>query len=166
MRYTTLIDITQCDALYTNTNIRLVYLHLVLKAGYHDHDKDIVNTSIRRLAADVGISVSATRHAIKQLAKYKMVNQAKGVFAVRKWCPEQPITTRQKLQQQKQQQDAAAAAAAERRAKAKLQREEEQRRAELKAQGKSSLDVYKDMLRQRAADGDAAAIDKLNQLGE
>ena len=102
MRYTTLIDITQCEALYTNINIRLVYLHLVLKAGYHDHDKDIVNISIRRLAADVGISVSATRHAIKQLVKYKMVNQAKGALAVRKWCPEQPITTRQKLQQQKQ----------------------------------------------------------------
>lgn len=165
MRYTTLIDISQAPQLYNNTNIRLVYLHLVLKAGYHDHDKDIVVTSIRRLASEVGITVSATRHALKALKKYTMISTGKGAISVRKWCPEQPITTRQKQRAQQLQQDKDASAAAERRALAKKQREDQAYFDNLKAQGKTSLDAYKDKLRERAAQGDTEAIERLKQLG-
>ena len=69
MRYTTVIDISDYRHIYKSANCRLVYLHLVLKAGYHDDDRDIVDVSIRNLAMRVGISVSATRHALRMLEK-------------------------------------------------------------------------------------------------
>lgn len=165
MRYTTVIDISLIPELYKNLNIRLVYLHLVLKAGYHDNDKDIVVTSLRRLANDAGLTVSATRHALRMLKRYQMVNIGKGAMAVRKWCPEQPISTRAKQAKQQQQMDRDQAAAAERRAMAKKHREDQRFAEELKANNKSSLDVYKDKLREDAAHGDAWAAERLKQLG-
>lgn len=163
MRYTTIIDISQAPALYRNLNVRLVYLHLALKAGYHDHDRDICVTSIRRLAADVGISVSATRHALKLLLRYKMIAQGTTAYSVRKWCEEQPISTRRKSQQLQAQQDQQQAAAKERKDLAKRQREDRKYFEDLKAQGLTSLDVYKAKLRERAAQGDAEAAELLKR---
>ena len=67
MRYTTIIDITELPSIYRNHNARLVYLHLVLKCGYHDTDRDLTDTSIRQLSAAVGLTIAATRHALLQL---------------------------------------------------------------------------------------------------
>lgn len=164
MRYTTLIDISQCAPLYRNTNVRLVYMHMALKAGYHDHDRDIISISVRRLAAEVGLTISATRHALKMLLRYKMIAQGKGCYSVRKWCEEQPITTRAKSTRQQQQAAQQDAAAKERRARAKEQREDRRYFENLKAQGLTSLDVYKAKLRERAEAGDAEAAERLKQL--
>lgn len=165
MRYTTIIDISQARQLYANQNVRLIYLHMVLKAGYHDNDKDIVVTSIRRMADDVGISISATRHALKMLEKWKMIDKGKGFYSVRKWCLEQPITTRSKTAKQQQQQERDAAAVAERRAVDKKLREEKKYQESLKAQGKTGLQIYIENLRQRAAHGDEEAAQLLKKYG-
>lgn len=94
MRYTTIIDISAAPALYKSINARLVYLHICLKAGYHDNDRDLYYCSIRRLADEVGISVSACRFAVALLEKSKMLVHNKSVWRVRKWFLEPAITTR------------------------------------------------------------------------
>lgn len=94
MRYTTIIDITASRELYGNINVRLVYLHLCLKAGYHDNDRDMIRTSIRTLAADVGITTSAVRHAIRMLEKYGLLKRQPQWWAVRKWVPTEEPTKR------------------------------------------------------------------------
>lgn len=96
MRYTTLIDIREWPSLYRNLNVRLVYLHLTLAAGYHDQNRDVIVVSIRQLAADVGITVAATRHALKMLTKVNLIktNPSKSAILVRKWLSEQTVSKR------------------------------------------------------------------------
>ena len=109
MRYTTLIDISELP-IYRNVNCRLVYLHLTLKAGYHDSDRDIVLTSIRRLAADVGITDAACRHAISQLEQAQLLTRTGGVWMVKKWLLQmEPITTRATTKRQQRAAEAEAA---------------------------------------------------------
>lgn len=158
MRYTTLIDISEIPAAYRCVNARLLYLHLCLKAGYHDEDRDICALSIRSLAADCGITVSATRHALKVLAKYSLIEQRDGVIIVKKWVEQKAISKRE---------------AAKTVPTVAAEREREQRRADereaehkallrdLKEQGKSSLDAYFDMLEKKAAEGDIEAAETL-----
>lgn len=88
MRYTTLIDITEFPRVYKNHNARLVYLHMVLKSGYHAEDKDQIRTSIRRVAMSVGLTVSATRHALAQLERDGLLQRIEGGWSVRKWVLE------------------------------------------------------------------------------
>lgn len=85
MRYTTIIDLSEFPELYRNRNIRDVYVHLVLKSGYHDDDRDQVHTSQRRLSAELGISLNAVRHALRQLIKAELLYQVDGKFFVKKW---------------------------------------------------------------------------------
>lgn len=97
MRYTTIIDLSE-SALYRNHNVRLVYLHLVLKSGYHDQDRDLITVSIRNLAASVGLSVSATRHAVAQLEAVQLLRHEGSTWRVRKWIAVDPPTARPKQQ--------------------------------------------------------------------
>lgn len=163
MRYTTLIDISQAPQLYRNINVRLVYLHLVLKAGYHTQDRDIVPTSVRRLAADVGITESAVRHAIKQLTAYGLLVARDRHYIVRKWCEQgeyadRPKTKREQrkmeLEIERQRQNMAREAASE---ALNRQREEYQR------QGTNSYEVYINTLKERAAKGDQEAQELLRR---
>lgn len=85
MRYTTVIDITDFSQIYRNIHARLVYIHMALKAGYHDDDRDICRLSIRNLAADVGITVSATRNALLQLEKSGLITRGSDCWIVKKW---------------------------------------------------------------------------------
>lgn len=85
MRYTTIIDISEVPMVYKSESVRLVYLHLVLKAGYHDEDRDRATVSIRRLAAAVGTTVSATRHALEVLQRASLVTRADQAWIVKKW---------------------------------------------------------------------------------
>lgn len=102
MRYTTLIDISQDAVLYRNHSVRLIYLHLVLKSGYHDNDRDKIRTSIRRLAAEVGLTVAATRHGLKQLKKAGMLTISNDAWIVKKWVlDEKPGSRTQPKSQQK-----------------------------------------------------------------
>lgn len=104
MRYTTVIDISEMPEIYKNSTARLIYLHMSLKAGYHDADRDLVKLSIRRLSADVGVTVSATRHALHQLVRAGLLTKEGELWRVRKWVEEQQITTRAKTKREMQEQ--------------------------------------------------------------
>ena len=94
MRYTTIIDISEYPELYRNPNIRLLYLHMVLKSGYHDDDRDQCKVSIRRLSYETGLSISAVRHALGILQKFCLIVPENGFFYVRKFVLEKSITPR------------------------------------------------------------------------
>lgn len=104
MRYTTIIDISEIAEIYKNPTARLLYLHMSLKAGYHDVDRDLVRLSIRRLSADVGVTVSATRHALHQLERVGLLTREGELWRVKKWVEEQQITTRAKTKREMQEQ--------------------------------------------------------------
>lgn len=114
MRYTTVIDISEMPEIYRNMTARLIYVHMSLKAGYHDSDRDLVTLSIRRLSAEVGVTVSATRHALHLLERSGLLTREGQLWRIKKWVEEQMITTRaktkremmdqiQRLERQKQQ---------------------------------------------------------------
>lgn len=104
MRYTTVIDVSEIREVYRNHTARLVYLHMTLKAGYHDADRDIVRLSIRRLAEDVGVTVSAVRHALKLLEKEQLIRRSGDCWIVKKWVEEQTISARAKTKREMQEQ--------------------------------------------------------------
>lgn len=104
MRYTTVIDISEMSEVYKNTTARLIYIHMSLKAGYHDSDRDLVNVSIRRLSADVGVTVSATRHALHLLERSGLLTREGQLWRIKKWVEEQTITTRAKTKREMQEQ--------------------------------------------------------------
>lgn len=94
MRYTTIIDISEIPAIYKNHNARILYLHLVLKAGYHDDDRDIVTVSIRNLAAYSGLTVSAVRHALGVLERAQLLTRTPQGYRVKKWVATETPTPR------------------------------------------------------------------------
>lgn len=104
MRYTTIIDISEISEVYRNTTARLIYMHMCLKAGYHDADRDLVRLSIRRVSADVGVTVSATRHALRLLERVGLLTREGELWRVKKWVEEQKITTRAKTKRDMQEQ--------------------------------------------------------------
>lgn len=104
MRYTTVIDISEMSEVYRNTTARLIYIHMCLKAGYHDTDRDLVRLSIRRVSADVGVTVSATRHALRLLERVGLLTREGELWRVKKWVEEQQITTRAKTKREMQEQ--------------------------------------------------------------
>lgn len=94
MRYTTLIDISELPDVYRNKNARLLYMHIVLKSGYHDHDRDILDKSLRILAAEVGLTLSAIRHAVAQLEAAGLLKKEQGSWRVKKWIVQEIPTPR------------------------------------------------------------------------
>lgn len=104
MRYTTVIDISEMPEIYRNMTARLIYVHMSLKAGYHDSDRDLVTLSIRRVAAEVGVTVSATRHALHLLERSGLLTREGQVWRIKKWVEEQTITTRAKTKREMQEQ--------------------------------------------------------------
>lgn len=101
MRYTTIIDISEFPAVYNNPNARLIYLHLALKSGWHDADRDQIKTSIRRVAMEVGLTVSATRHALVQLERDKLLTRSGDTWTVKKWIIQEIPTPRTQPKAQK-----------------------------------------------------------------
>lgn len=163
MRYTTIIDISQAPEVYRNPNVRLVYLHLVLRAGYHDHDRDLVRISIRSLAAQVGLTVAATRHAIAVLTKWQLLQRAGSYYQVRKWVPEQTVTSRAKTAKQQQQLNLAAQRRADEERREREAELERIRRENQAAAGRTAWDDLADYKRQRAAAGDVSAQEWLRK---
>lgn len=158
MRYTTLIDIRELPTVYRNTNARLVYLHLALVAGYHDHDRDLANVSLRRLAMDAGLTVAATRHALAVLERAQLIKRQGSVIMVRKWLAEQPVTARPKSAKQQAKITAEAAAKAEREQRAQaLELERAQRLHELAVTGKTPFMRYYESKLALAQAGDIEA---------
>ncbi|MBQ2649912.1 MAG: hypothetical protein IJF82_21380 [Achromobacter sp.] len=163
MRYTTIIDITQCQELYRNKNIRILYLHLVLRSGYHDHDRDLLRCSLRTLAAETGLTIAAVRNALRMLEKWQLVKRQGEMLNVRKWVPEQTISKRQPSARQQQ---AAALKASREMDQERREREaeiERIRRETLAAEGKTQYDIYLDDLEKRANAGDIQAREFLNR---
>ena len=162
MRYTTIIDISQCQDIYRNQNSRLVYLHLVIKAGYHDHDRDLGRISIRSLAADTGLTISAVRNAIKQLVKWKLLARVDDMWAVRKWVPEQPITTREKSARQQRKEDRQKTLAEERERR-HLELELEQKKREATKTERDQYIVFVKRQQELAKAGDLEAQEWLRK---
>lgn len=104
MRYTTIIDIREFP-LYKNPACRTLYLHMVLASGYHETDMDQVTVSIRGLATQTGLTVSATRHALSVLMKAGLVRRQSGHLHVAKYILQEgiPKRARSKKDQQLQQ---------------------------------------------------------------
>ena len=96
MRYTTILDLRDWPALYRNHNIRLVYMHLVLIAGYHDNNRDKACISLRQLSADVGLTLSTIRHALTTLERQRIIKRVQGGIMVAKWLKDPTITPRQR----------------------------------------------------------------------
>ena len=94
MRYTTVIDISEIPEIYRNKNVCRLYFHLCLKAGYHDDDRDVVKLSIRGMAYETGLSLSAIRNAIGQLLKHGLLEKTGDSLKVRKFVVEMPISKR------------------------------------------------------------------------
>lgn len=87
-RYTTIIDISGASC-YRSVSVRLLYLHLCLKAGYHKEDMDVVHSSLVQLAAGSGLTVSAVRHALGQLESAGLVSREGSALRVVKFV--QPV---------------------------------------------------------------------------
>lgn len=96
MRYTTVIDISDMTAVWRSMNARQLYLFMALRAGWHNEDRDIVDLSIRVLAADSGLTVSATRCALALLQKNKLIEKVETGWKVLKWICQDPPTPRTK----------------------------------------------------------------------
>lgn len=98
MRYTTVIDLREYPQAYKSDSVRLLYLHLSLQAGYHEDDRDIVSTSIRRLAQGAGLTVSATRHAMHVLQAIGLLKRTSRGLLVTKWVASETVAARPKSQ--------------------------------------------------------------------
>lgn len=157
MRYTTIIDVTEVPSVYRNHNARLVYLHLVLKSGWHNDDRDLIEVSLRALSANVGLTLSATRHALGQLERSGLVRRQGTTWAVKKWIIDEPVTPRAKTRQQQRQLDAMAERKREderRDRERELETLERQRNFEA---GKSSFMLWYESLVKKAQAGDEDA---------
>lgn len=158
MRYTTIIDISEYSSLYRNVNVRLVYLHMVLRSGYHDEDRDLLDISIRRLSMEVGLSVSTIRHALRVLERSRLIQRQGNLWSIKKWVLTENPTPRPKSAKQKKEQEEAKKRDAER----EISELESTRRAAernaLRSKGKTSFMLYYESLLPRAKNGDPEAI--------
>lgn len=107
MRYTTIIDISEMRAIWTNHNTTRLYLYLCLKCGYRDDDRDQIDASLHRMEADTGLTFSAVRNAIRQLTKAGLLTREDEHWRVKKWHMQAAASPRPR---QKQAKEASAAA--------------------------------------------------------
>lgn len=159
MRYTTIIDITELPSIYRNHNARLVYLHLVLKCGYHDADRDMTDTSIRQLSAAVGLTISATRHALLQLQSVGLLTREGRVWTVRKFVAQSPISARAKTTRQAQQRAEARQREADEQVREQERARERRKIEKIYASGKTPFMVYYETQIKLAAAGDIEAAE-------
>lgn len=165
MRYTTIIDISEYPSLYRNATVRLVYLHMVLRSGYHDNDRDLIDISIRRLSLETGCTVAAVRHALRVLEQSQIIRKQGTLWQVRKFVVEQPITSRAKTKKAADQARIRAQEDAEREAREAARAAEEKKRSAEIAAGRHPYIVYYEEQMRKAADGDpeAAAVVRNNK---
>lgn len=163
MRYTTIVDISEFPTIYRNTNARLVYLHLVLKSGYHDNDRDLVALSLRRIAAEVGLTLSATRHAISQLEKAQLLNRQGPVWFVKKFVLEKSITPRAKSEKKLKEAEIRERERAIKEEQELREKEEIRKVKEMKKAGRNPLfEMVKELMR-KAENGDLEAAESLTR---
>lgn len=163
MRYTTVIDITELPAIYRSQNARLLYLHMALKCGYHDSDRDIADVSVRRLAADVGVTVSAVRHALRLLERSRLIEREAGVWRVKKWIQTETITPRKNQEKAQKAAQKAQEREIERQTMERQRDVEREQREQLESQHTSSFIVYYEGLIEQARNGDVEAAQLLSR---
>lgn len=165
MRYTTIIDISENERIYRNHNARLLYVHMVLKSGYHADDRDIYVKSLRNMAADCGISIAACRHALRLLIGEGLVKQTGNAWTITKFVLEQPIGKRAKSVKEQKQRNAAAARSAEEAAREAQIEKDKKEREEVFQSGKTDFMIYyeRQLEKARAGDEEAARIVEKNK---
>lgn len=126
MRYTTIVDIRELP-LYRNPSVRQLYLHLVLVAGYHDTDLDRVAVSVRGLASQTGLTISAVRHALDVMTKAGLVRREGGALMVTKYVLKDGIPKRARTKKEQQEQQLS---------REREQKEQEEIRRELEEQNR------------------------------
>lgn len=157
MRYTTVIDISEFDNVYRNRHAVLIYLHLALKAGWHDHDRDLVEMSLRKIMLETGISLSAVRHAVRILEAANLIKRQGTLWYVRKWEMSQEPTPRPKNARQKRQIDIAAERQAQNERREMEAEIEHARREKQFAEGKNPYMIWYEQQMKKAAAGDIEA---------
>lgn len=157
MRYTTIIDLSEYASLYRNHNVRLVYLHMVLRSGWHDEDRDILDMSIRALAQGAGLSISSVRHALRQLEKSHLIVRQGNVWSVRKWVLQETPTPRPKSARKKVEQDVAQLRTMEQEQRDQERARERAYHEQLASQGKTTFMLYYEDLLKQAEQGDVEA---------
>lgn len=157
MRYTTIIDLSEYTSLYRNHNVRLVYLHMVLRSGWHDEDRDILDLSIRGLAQGAGLSVSSVRNALKQLEKSHLIVRQGNVWSVRKWVLQETPTPRARSSKEKKQRDVAQLRSMEQEQRDQERARERAYHEQLASQGKTTFMLYYEDLLKQAEQGDVEA---------
>lgn len=163
MRYTTVIDIREIPEVYRNPNIRLLYLHLCLLAGYHDNDRDLVRISVRNLATSSGLTVSATRHAVAVLVKYKLLRAKGSIYRVRKYIEEGTITPRARTRKAAQVAENAKIEAADAATREHAEEQSKQAIESFYEAGKTPFMVWYEQKLEAAAAGDADAQRIVNE---
>lgn len=163
MRYTTCIDITEFPNVYNNVHARMLYFHLCLKSGYHDDDRDMLHMSLRRLADDVGMTLSALRHALKVLHACRLISVTRSTITVKKWVDEKPITKRKKLNQAQTAKVSATVALQTQKILDEQRRQDAEKRAELERKGLSSFIVYYENRIKQYHEGDVDALASLKR---
>lgn len=118
MRYTTVIDITELQHIWRNANATRLYVYLAMKCGYHDNDRDLIRISLRTLAASAGVTLSATRHALRILKAADLISQDGEFIRVKKFIVDVKPTARTQKTSARMNADEAR----------QLQQEQEQRR--------------------------------------
>lgn len=111
MRYTTIIDIRDFPSIWKSDSCRMLYLYACLACGFEDYNRDELRESIRKLAEHTGLTVSATRHALAQLAKARLIVKTTKGYKVAKWLQSPTISPRELNKRQTKQQQAEEAAA-------------------------------------------------------
>lgn len=143
MRYTTIIDVSEIPRVYANTNAVRVYLHLCLRCGYHDGDRDIITLSIRRLSYDLGLTLSATRHALKLLLDQGLLQYNGGsTWTVTKWVTKKAISTRAKTEAEQTARDRRESETQQLEERHRQRAAEDRKREAMRKQGKTSFTEY------------------------
>lgn len=105
MRYTTCIDITEIPSVWRNINTSRLYFFMCLKCGYHDEDRDKIEISLRVLAGQSGLTLSAVRNALTQLEKAGLITKEGNSYRVKKWVASETITARKQATTAKEKSD-------------------------------------------------------------
>lgn len=157
MRYTTIIDLSEYTSLYRNHHVRLVYLHMVLRSGWHDEDRDILDLSIRAIAQGAGLSISTVRHALRQLEKSQLIVRQGNVWSVKKWVLQDTPAPRPRTMKEKKQSEVKEGRVVEQAALDKQLEQSRKEREQMLAAGKTPFMLYYESLQKKAAAGDVEA---------